>query len=527
MSVRSLSRLAAAGFCLAALAAPADTPEAESDPVAVMDDRPVYDFFARIDSLFSAGETNAATAAFFAADDDPALAPFEELVRGSRLRFLLFTEQVELAKSTYLSELRTVPDKVAASRDIIYGYLLETGRADEALDWARTLLSQDLPADMRFAATDWVATRLLASGDAAGSLAVVTNALASFPPAEIGPFCARIAVGAISSGASDYARGVARAMREASDDLAPAADAIDLRILAAAGDFAAVAAKLPDLAGTGSDLDLLQAVRFAFGEARRVGDFAALDRIASAVVLDERFARLPRTLRLCAREWAGAVFNGPSPDPAGFPARLSRLLAMSSVPPSVLSSIYTEHFYDVLEDKDVLRETHAIGRAIRAQLDDPADRALFSAYDLDAAFMMEDWDEALRLLDAGVPDRDAAWHEMARIKIRAHKALAAGDRPEAVRLFEAFVARLPDEDQPDPVSGVIHSRLLVTADNKARIGDIWRDDGETDKALAAYAEAAKLYDRALEANGAGAETADFIRERAAAASASAAALRGE
>ena len=527
MSFRSPFRLAAAGLCLAAFAVSADTPEAENDPVAVMDDRPVYDLFAKVDSLFSAGETNAATAAFFEADDDPALAPFEELVRGSRLRFLLFTEQIELAKSTYLAELRTVPDKVSASRDIVYGYLLETGRADEALDWARTLMAQDLPSDMRFTATDWVATRLLATGDAAGSLAVVTNALASFPPAEIGPFCARIAVGAISSGSPDFASGVARAMRDASPDLAPAADAIDLRILAAAGDFAAVAGKLPDLVETGSDLDLLQALRYALGEARRAGDHASVDRIASAVVLDERFARLPRTLRYCAREWAGVVFEGPSPDPSGFPPRLSRLLTMSAVPPSVLSSIYTEHFYDVLDDKDVLKETHKIGRAIRAQLADPAERALFSAYDLDAAFVLEDWDEALRLLEEGVPDRDAAWHEMAKTKIRAHKALAAGDRAEAVRLFEAFVERLPDEDQPDPVSGVVHSRLLVTADNKARIGDIWRDGGETAKALAAYAEAAKFYDRALEANKAGTETADFIRERAAAAAASAAALRGE
>ena len=158
MQFRVLSRFAAAGLCLAAFAAPAAEPEESGEPVAVMDDQPVYDFFAKIDRLFSAGDTNAATQAFFEADEDPALKPFEEIVRGTRLRFLLFTDQVELAKSTYLGELRTVPDKVSASRDIIYGWLLETGRADEALDWARTLLAQDLPPEMRFAATDWVAS---------------------------------------------------------------------------------------------------------------------------------------------------------------------------------------------------------------------------------------------------------------------------------------------------------------------------------------------------------------------------------
>ena len=527
MQFRVLSRSAAAALCLAAFAAAAAEPEESGEPVAVMDDQPVYDFFAKIDRLFSAGDTNAATQAFFEADEDPALKPFEEIVRGTRLRFLLFTDQVELAKSTYLGELRTVPDKVAASRDIIYGWLLETGRADEALDWARTLLAQDLPPEMRFAATDWVASRLLAAGDEEGSLAVVTNALASFPPADIGPFCSRIAVGAIASGKPAFAEGVARAMREASPALAPAADAIGLRLLAAKGDFAGVAAALPGLVEGGSDLDLLQALRYAFGEARRAGAFAALDQMASAVVLDERFAKLPRTLQLAAREWAGVVFEGPDADPAQFPPRLSRLLTQTALPPSALSSIYTRHFYDVSGDKAVLRETLALGKAIAARLPDPADRALLSTYDLDAAFLLEDWDAALAVLDAGIPDRDPAWHEMARTKLLAHKALAAKDWAEAVRLFDAFVAMLPDEDQPDPATGVVHSRLAIVADNKARVAGIWRDAGEKDKALAAYGEADKLYAEALEANKAGPETADYLRARAAEAAASAAALRGE
>lgn len=527
MKIRVLSRFAAAGFCLAAFTAAADPAESSEEPVAVMDEQPIYDFFRKIDGLFSAGDTNGATQAFFEADDDPALAPFEELVRGSRLRFLLFTEQIELAKSTYLGELRTVPDKVSASRDIIYGYLLETGRADEALDWARTLLAQDLPQDMRFAATDWVASRLLAAGDPEGSLAVVTNALATFPPAAIGPFCARIAVGAIAAGKTDYAAGVAAAMRETSADLAPAADAIDLRLLAAAGDFAGVAAKLPVLVEGGADLELLQALRYAFGQARRAGDFGAVDRMASAVVLDERFAKLPRTLQLAAREWAGVVFEGSAADPAQFPARLSRLLTMTAVPPSSLSSIYSAHFYDVISDKDLLRETVALGKAIAARLPDPADRDLLSTYDLDAAFMLEDYDEALRLLDAGIPDRDAAWHEMAKTKVRAHKALAEKNPAEAVRLFDAFVEMLPDEDQPDPATGVVHTRMAIVADNKARVGDIWRDAGDAAKALAAYDEAAALYAKALENNKAGPETADYVRTRAAEAAASAAALRGE
>lgn len=524
MKTAPLPLLAAAALAAAALACPAAEPS-EEEPVAVMDEQPIYDFFHKIDSLYSEGDTNAATKAFFEADDDPALKPFEEVVRGSRLRFLLFTEQIELAKSTYLGELRTVPDKVSASRDIIYGYLLETGRADEALEWARTLLAQDLPQEMRFAATDWVATRLLANGDAEGSLAVVTNALATFPPADIGPFCVRVAVGAISSGKPGYAQGVADAMRAASPALAPAADALDLRLLAAKGDFAGVAAKLPALAAGGSDLDLLQALRYAVGEARRAGDFAGLDAMTSAVVLDAGFAKLPRTLQLAAREWAGVVFEGPSADPAQFPARLSRLLVAGAVPPSTLSSIYARHFYDATGDKAVLRATVEAGAAIKAQLSDPADRALLSTYDLDAAFLLEDYDAALRVLKDGIPDRDAAWHEMARTKIRAHKALAAKDWAEAARLFDAFVDLLPDEDQPDPSTGIVHSRKLIVADNKARVGAIWRDAGETARALAAYDEAAKLYAEALEANKAGPETADYVRARAKEAAEAAAAIR--
>ena len=89
MFLRSLFRFAAAGLCLAAFAAPAVEPEEDGEPVAVMDEKPIYDFFQKIDELFSAGDTNAATKAFFEADDDPALKPFEELVRGVEYRLRL------------------------------------------------------------------------------------------------------------------------------------------------------------------------------------------------------------------------------------------------------------------------------------------------------------------------------------------------------------------------------------------------------------------------------------------------------
>ena len=135
------------------------------------------------------------------------------------------------------------------------------------------------------------------------------------------------------------------------------------------------------------------------------------------------------------------------------------------------------------------------------------------SFELDADFVLGDYDAALAVIDGGIADHDAAWHQMTRTKILAHKALADKEWATAVARFREFLDLLPDEDQHDPTTGIVFSRDSLVGLNEKRIGDIWTEAGDPAKAAAAYAAAREAYEKAIEKNQAGSETADYLQAR--------------
>ena len=134
--------------------------EADEQEV-VVDEAKIIDLIHTVDGLYKNAQTNAANQVFFDALENKELLPAAERISNLMIRFLLFSEQVEVAQSKFLALLRTAPDQVMTSNDLIYGYLLETGKQEAALDWARVLLAQDLPSEMRITAARWVLEAVL------------------------------------------------------------------------------------------------------------------------------------------------------------------------------------------------------------------------------------------------------------------------------------------------------------------------------------------------------------------------------
>ena len=281
-----------------------------------------------------------------------------------------------------------------------------------------------------------------------------------------------------------------------------------LRLLGARGKFAEAAAALPGLRGKAPDSDLLRALRDVFSAARAAGDDAGLDAVAAAGALDPAFAGASGIRLASAREWLGVPFRGEG-GPALYAQRFDRLLSLD-FPPSQLQGLWTRYFYDVLGDLDALRAVAASGRELKKRLSDDADRETMRVYELDADFLLGDYDACAALLDEGIPDHDAAWHEMMKVKVLAHKAEAAGDWAAAAAGYAKFVSLLPDEDQQDPTSGIVYSRSTLVGNNQRRIAGLWEKAGKPDKASAALVAARKAYRKALEGNAAGKETADYI-----------------
>jgi hypothetical protein len=132
---------------------------------------------------------------------------------------------------------------------------------------------------------------------------------------------------------------------------------------------------------------------------------------------------------------------------------------------------------------------------------------------LDGAFVLEDYDRTLRLLEEGIPDREPEWHEMAITKVKAHKALQEGRPLDAVRHFREFMKFVEQREEPerDPSTGILHTREMSLGRNAKRIGDILREAGQDEEARRAYEEAEQYYAAALEEVEPDSREADLIR----------------
>ena len=498
----------------------ASAPEgaAVEDDAVPFDDNVLFDLYVKIDETLQAGDTNAANAMFFDALEEPRFAPVSGQMFNTLIRYLLFTEQVELAQARFLARLRVAPDETLPASDFIYGWLLERGRTEDALDWARSLSTQDVPESLRVRAADWLASGLLEAGDGDGAIAAVADGLERFDPAVFSPVTIRLGDRALDGGNITWAERLLAALeaspRADAPEYATAGTILKLRILSAKDDWDGIAAALPAAASRAPDAKLSSAVSTILRKAEAAGAYEAADKIANVVVLDPAFAEAASTRNVAARTWLDAPFHGVEGGPAAFPARLRKLVA-AQYQPSKLASWFSRHFYDILDIPDVLRETLEVGREIRATMPEEEGRNRFLGYELDGAFILGDYKKVVALIEGGIPDHDATWHEMTLCKAKAHLALSEERWSEAAELFQKFAAMLPDEDQNDPTSNLVYSRLTLVGNNEKRAATLWEKAGNAEKAAAARAAARKAYAEALETNKGGEETEAYIRKEAA------------
>ena len=122
---------------------------------------------------------------------------------------------------------------------------------------------------------------------------------------------------------------------------------------------------------------------------------------------------------------------------------------------------------------------------------------------LDGLFLIGDYDGAVAMLDKGLDGRTPEWCKSTAAKLRAHKAMEAGDRNEAVKQLTVFIDymlsdAMKDFEDSDPANGVVYSREWVAAKNYMRCATLSGEAGDT-KAKADFTEKAKpLYKTALE-----------------------------
>lgn len=163
--------------------------------------------------------------------------------------------------------------------------------------------------------------------------------------------------------------------------------------------------------------------------------------------------------------------------------------------------IIRDPYYAVLSSKqpETLKELLTVLTDIREELTSEQDINVINNMLLDGSFILKDYDTAISMLEQGIGGKDDAWRKSAISKLKAHKALDAGQLSEAVNHFREFMNAISDsmESETDPVSGMTYTKTWCLARNAKRIGDLLKEQGLQDQAAAAYAEAQKYFTDAI------------------------------
>lgn len=486
------------------------------EPDILVDESPLYDLYQKVDELLMLGNTNQANAIFVAALDDAEFERLKTPLFNTMIRYFIFTEQIDTAKEQYLNALRTLPEIAEPGFDTIYGAYMSAGDLEGALAWARVLATQDIGANLRMTATDWLIGSLFRN-DAFDEMGEeLSAAIERFDATRFAPSVARIVQEALGSGNITVAEKVTVLIAASTkSNAAPYVELLttmQIRLDAEKGDWEKIAARMPTLLSDVADQPLQQAMGHAFQSARRAERFDMVEAMAGSIVHSELAAERDRTRTLAAREWIRVLFDGAEPDLPSFPARMD-VLMKKGLPARQVYSIYSRHFYDLINDPEVLKACIPLVDQLLPMLTDEVSQNALRSYQLDACFLVDDFDRALEILEKGLVERDADWHKMAIVKVKAHKAQKEGRYEDAVGYYREFMKTIKDEDIADPASDVMYSQATLLANNEKRIGDIFAEAGKSDAADQAYAKARKWYEQALASNKAGEATAAYIREQ--------------
>jgi hypothetical protein len=122
---------------------------------------------------------------------------------------------------------------------------------------------------------------------------------------------------------------------------------------------------------------------------------------------------------------------------------------------------------------------------------------------LDGLFLISDYDGAIAMLDEGIKGRSSEWCKSTAAKLRAHKAMDAGEKKQAVKHLLVFIDymlsdAMKDFEDSDPANGVIYSREWVAAKNYMRCATLSGEAGDAKAKADFIAKAKPLYAAALE-----------------------------
>lgn len=431
------------------------------------------------------------------AEDKPAAAVTPAEWAG-RVKDLLAQDKVEEAETFFLDQWKGVEERAYAAFGLIYTYHTRQGDQDAVVSWTRRLDAAGLPGNLGLRAFVLHLESLVASGACDEVAGLVPRIAGDVDESMRSRVLNHVLTRAVKEKGCDLDV-VLTAVKQAGEqwsDAARVAAAFRADRLAAAGKWEEaeqqvmeVEADLPDaeLAGL---LNRLVPVCLS----KQQGDLAQrLCEWALEQAGDRSAARTEAATQLLA-----CLKKAQAP---GRAVERFRGLLESDFPARELVPVFEAFFYYVVgkgepEQVEAMRE---MGMALRKRGVGGKYAAWLKQLELDASFVLEDFDRALEIVQEGIPGRDRQWKLMATVKIKAHRALKEDRKEQAIEHFRTFMeyVRKWKEPELDPASGMTYTPNMTLGRNAKRIGDIYRSMGRKEEARTAYHEASEYYKAAV------------------------------
>ena len=473
--------------------------------------------FAEIAELRANGQMDAAMALLEKGFSTAKYKSYRSRFFSQKVDLLLAQDKCEEAGGLILKTWGKEPPLALGVFGRVHAYYLDKQDNPAMLVWCRQLLDMGkggtLPKGLRPQVLEWLFVAALALDDMAAVTDAADRLIAGLEPHVAAPRLQQAITSMIGSGKFSYASELITHLATHADGGVPAyRDLVvtaSLKNLIAQGDWQKVPEAFEVCAAQLTDESLLVLLRQTFPGLQKSRQVALLEAVCNRLFLSVPSKKASASY--AARLW---VDIGVGADKRVLADRLVVLLDADVLAEEV-AMLFERHFYQLVQDVDAIKRLCVICERIMGVCTDQEAVQSLKVKLMDGAFITENYDLALALLESGITDKSKAWHEMSIPKVKAHRALAQGKTLEAIGFFREFMKVLNAsdmEEEHDPTTGVAYSREWILGWNAHRIAGLYASIPDAENAAKAREEAKALFDQALKKAGDDADTLKVLKE---------------
>ena len=475
--------------------------------------REIETLFEQIEGLLSENRTDEALQRVDQGLSNPAYAAHKTRFFTQKIDLLLAQNKEAETRELILQAWTKSPELARAVFGRVYNQYAGMKRHADIRLWCQKLLAPEigLPVDLRSQVLNWQLSASLNMSDPESAKTDLEAMLASLIPEETVPLLQQAFGGLIDAGQYEFATSLIQYLekKKISSPLYTQLFAtLSLRCSIAQKDwpnmtplFNACVDQLPDDA-------LNKLLRTTFATLQKNNKPDLLQAFSKQVIFNAPDKKT--AVHYASRIW---VECGVSANKKLLTERLDALLT-AKVSPVQVGNLFDRYFYEMTDDLEIIRSLCVLGERILSVCTDEATVNNIKVKILDGAFITDNFDLAVTMLEQGIPGKDKTWHDMSLPKVKAHRAMAQKKPREAVQYFRDFMNAWIASDQKeefDPTSGIAYSREWILGRNANRIAGILDSIPDHVEADKARAEAKAYFKTALEKAASDAEALKLLK----------------